>query len=463
MTQAPVGMFEYSVFPMKAPKKEDLFYGNYPGRYVTEYLNDFAMSKTFGGRTIKDRIEFQSGAERIIKGNRVWIIEAENGKTFKCTKLIMAIGLTSTPFMPAFTNQLFTPPIIHSKYLAQADSPLNLPEIKNVVIIGGAKSALDAVQILTRAGKSVSWIIRTTGEGPPILSPPDAPLHNSSHEILSKRGVIKTLPCIWDPEDGWSRFFHQSATGRWLAAFLWTCVNAIWQQPPNYGRNANFRLLTPDRPAFWAGDTIAVCNSADLWDTVSKATVYRDNVEKLEDKRVVLVSGKQIECDALVVCTGWKSTYSMFDAGLTKELGLPVPVEDVDREESQKWEGLIKKADKKVLEMFPVLATAPAYPTKVTTTTPNRFYRSMLPANLDPEDQSIIFLGALGTTQSLTVAEIQSLWAAAYLSGNLKVPKKEEKEVEVAETTAWRRRRYLADGSSYIYDQIPVCFEYPML
>lgn len=460
MTQSPVGMFEYSVFPMKAPKEEELYHGYYPGTYVSQYLDDFAESKVFEGKTVKDRIEFESGAKQITKEKKSWIIETENERTFKCRKLIMAIGLTSTPFLPNFNNQRFSPPIIHSKYLSQSDSPLNLPETKEIAVLGGSKSALDAVQILVRAGKSVSWIIRTDGEGPPILAPPTSPFHKRSHDVLSKRFVMKTMPCIWDPVDSWSRFYHQSAVGRWISAMIWKVVNVSWLQPPNYGRNANFRLLTPDRPAFWSGDTIAVCNSADLWDTVSKATVYRNNIVKLEDKRVCFVSGKQINCDALVVCTGWKLTYPMFSTELARKLGLPLPVEDEIREDSEKWENLIKEADKKVLELFPALAYPPNFPSKIKTTTPNKLYRNMLPTNLDPEDRSIVFLGAMGSTQSLTVAEIQSLWAAAYLMEKLEVPDKKEMEEEVAETIAWRRRRYLNDGKSYLYDQIPVSAEY---
>ena len=73
----------------------------------------------------------------------------------------------------------------------------------------------------------------------------------------------------------------------------------------------------------------------------------------------------------------------------------------------------------------------------------------------DP-NHSIVFLGHLGTTYSMLVGEIQSLWAAAYLTNELKVPDAEKMAEQVALATAWRRRRYLGDGHTFIYEQIQV-------
>ena len=52
----------------------------------------------------------------------------------------------------------------------------------------------------------------------------------------------------------------------------------------------------------------------------------------------------------------------------------------------------------------------------------------------------------------MTLAEIQALWAVAHMNGKLSKKTEEEMEEDVALVIAWRRRRYLGDGHTFLFD-----------
>jgi hypothetical protein len=67
-------------------------------------------------------------------------------------------------------------------------------------------------------------------------------------------------------------------------------------------------------------------------------------------------------------------------------------------------------------------------------------------------DGSIVFLGHFISRDAMTLAEIQALWAVAYMNGKLQKKTQKEMEEDVALVIAWRRRRYLGDGHTYLFD-----------
>lgn len=139
---------------------------------------------------------------------------------------------------------------------------------------------------------------------------------------------------------------------------------------------------------------------------------------------------------------------------MAEELGLPLLPAEADAQTAKGWEARIKTANTEVIETSPRLRNVPTYPDHTPKSTSSRLYRFIVPASGD-EDRSITFLGTVGTTQSFTVAEVQALWAVAYLSGKLPLPSTEQMKDDVALATALRRRRYLGDGYTFVFDQIP--------
>ncbi|PVH74041.1 FAD/NAD(P)-binding domain-containing protein [Cadophora sp. DSE1049] len=455
MTQTPADMLGYSCYPMPTPPKEESFYDLFPGHHVTSYLEAFSMHKTFAGKTIKDRIIFKSPVSNITKVDSLWNVETSAGNAFTCKKLIIATGLTSTPNIPSFPTKDFTPPIIHTLDLAANTALLSSPEVKSVLVIGGSKSAFDTVVLLSSFNKAITWAIRTTGQGPALPANPDAPWPlSNSHEIISMRLVSKMSPCIFEPLDGLTRFFHCNSIGIKMVDAIWGAIDGMWRKTAGYERSDSMRNLKPDRPVFWFSDGAAVYNKEGLWDIVAKADVLRDDVVSMQGEEVLLKSGKRIECDAVITATGWSNIYPFFKDDVAKKLGLPILPSDADAKDIEAWETRISQADKIVTDTFPRLKVQPKFPDHIPKATPGRLYRYIAPVS-DSEDRSIAFLGTIGTTQSFLVAEVQALWATAYLSGSLTLPSEERMRDEVALATAWRRRRCLGDGYTFIFEQLP--------
>jgi dimethylaniline monooxygenase (N-oxide forming) len=90
----------------------------FPASHVDSYLENFLEHKIFAGKTVKDRIVFNSAVKCITKVQKLWHVGTDGEESFTCKKLIMATGLTSTPNLPSFTNKGFRSPVIQSRDLA---------------------------------------------------------------------------------------------------------------------------------------------------------------------------------------------------------------------------------------------------------------------------------------------------------------------------------------------------------
>jgi dimethylaniline monooxygenase (N-oxide forming) len=459
MTQSPVGKIEFSVYPMPAP--ETTYLDLMSGSHVSAYLEAFSQHKAWAGKTLRDRVKFGFNVESVywaeVDGSRLYTMRSSRGESVSCRKLMIATGLTNIPHLPSFQMEKgheFTPPIIHSKYLAQKSEFLLSEAVQKVVVLGGAKSAFDTVQMLIRGGKDVTWIIREDGAGPACMGDPTPPpifgLKNSS-ELVSTRFISKLSPSIFEPVDGWARFWHQSRIGIAVSAWFWRMITIKWWTAAGYGKEERLLLLKPNRPVYYV-NTIGITNSADMWDTVAKAKVVRIKIERLSGNSIILSGEEKITCDALVACTGWDARCGVFSSEQSMELGLPVDLREESVPDRKYWESLIAEADKEVLLRFPRLEEPPVFPGRTNPTSITKLYRSMVPTNPEFSDGSIVFLGHIMARDTMTLAEIQALWAVAYLSGKLPSKTKQEIDEDVALVIAWRRRRYLGDGNMYLFD-----------
>ncbi len=80
-----------------------------------------------------------------------------------CDKLILATGLNSKPHMPDLDMSKFDGPSFHALEMAHRHKELVADGVNHVTIIGGHKSALEAVGTAAQAGKKVEWLIREGG------------------------------------------------------------------------------------------------------------------------------------------------------------------------------------------------------------------------------------------------------------------------------------------------------------
>ena len=155
-----------------------------------------------------------------------------------------------------------------------------------------------------------------------------------------------------------------------------------------------------------------------------------------------LKSGEEIPSDALLCGTGWTPSLEFFDQDLLIKLDLPHQLKDDPVEYAERWRELEKKADQKVLKQFPLLANPPEHYHKPMQTTPYRLYNGIAPVR----DDSIVFLNHVVVGNKFRAAEVQAIWATAYLDKSFTLPTLQEREADIALATAWSRRRYLSNG-----------------
>lgn len=166
--------------------------------------------------------------------------------------------------------------------------------------------------------------------------------------------------------------------------------------------------------------------------------------------------------DVLVFCTGWAPISPLYAPLLAEKLGLPVELNrcaDVTKSEEQKDLRRVTHSwndtkDEMILDRFPMLRKPPKFKAARPSHTPFRLYKAMVP-HATQESHSVIFLGKLVVGNNFRAAEVQALWAVAYLDGNLQLDDPTI-EREIDETVAWCRRRYLNKGKlgSWFYFDI---------
>ena len=123
-------------------------------------------------------------------------------------------------------------------------------------------------------------------------------------------------------------------------------------------------------------------------------------------------------------------------------MGLPVELnKDVELEKPSEEKPI---DDQGILDRFLTLRSPPTYRGAKPSHTPYRLYQSMAP-QLDIDAQSIVFLGKLVVGNNFRAAEIQALWAVAYLDGQIQVNVSRIRQ-KIDETVAWCRKRYLNKG-----------------
>jgi dimethylaniline monooxygenase (N-oxide forming) len=208
---------------MEKPPPEDCMHDLFRAKYTTKYLDDYADNKSHAGKTIRDRIQFNTHVESIKKVDGKWQILCvdttdDSQRTIYSSRLIMANGQSSSPNLPNFPGrENFRGEIIHSIDFGQSDVIKN-KLIQHVAVIGAGKSAADMVYEAVKAGKTVSWIIRKTGNGSlgaAALAPIDLPTPYKNGVEASQARIMASLqPCYFIPyRSWWTWFLHSTNTG----------------------------------------------------------------------------------------------------------------------------------------------------------------------------------------------------------------------------------------------------------
>ncbi|KAL8847081.1 MAG: hypothetical protein Q9221_007868 [Calogaya cf. arnoldii] len=474
VAQVKLGFFNYSDTPMpkQGATQSDLVTGTMIHEYLSKYAADHDLLR---------RVRFNTIVERAVRCGRGWRLSFKDSKdVMETEKLIVATGVTSIPSMPITATDNVSVPIVHSRDLGSSYRALQSEKIQNVIVVGAAKSAYDAVYLLLSLGKKVTWIIRPDGAGPLAILPTKLFGRFNSIAVASTRLMTYMSPSILNTEGSLYQIFHKSRLGRWCVGTFWDTVTYLSNRHAGYSDGDHVAGLTPEmdsKSVFWANSGLGVVTLPDFWPTIHAGNVriVRDNLATMKDDTLLLESGTLIETDFVVMCTGWGDHFSMFDDETKAELGLPTynnskqlpPSSRLSAADYMCWEKYDKAADKSVNDRLPFLAQAPtsmnAHTNDVQPHRRWRLYRRSIPMQLAlKNDRSLAIMGQIHTVQTPLVADIQSFWTILYLLGKLDLPDKETMAREIAEWNAWTRKRYLSQGEKFpysLYDFLPELFE----
>ncbi|KAG4427894.1 hypothetical protein IFR05_016625 [Cadophora sp. M221] len=428
-------IFDYSDFEMDVQLGLDKW-ADLPAAKVHEYLDKYVDKFN-----LRSRCKLNTKCTRIGRGDssvnpRIWTVDFETKNaargtmksSIQCDKLIIATGIDSTPNLPSDIDwSTFEGPVIHSKDIGTRHVQLTSNEIKRVTVVGGNKSAVDAVNLCAMAGKEVDWVIRKEGYGPgALLEARTLCIHAGAFKNMRASAVM--LPNIFATSGFWYWFFHSGKSKLGTKILNWLLSQISDSAMREYERNENTRMISPDmKDLFWSNSGISVFHDNALLDMVADGSlihVHRASVSKLSKGHVHLSDGQILSCDATVFATGWKMNQAgMFDPELLPELGFPLPIEKQHPHDARHWNELEEISESHVKKLFPKLAYPPSevvsYDKKhcrPATTTPFRLFRNIVPPNLAArDDRSLIVLGLLINTNVPTYAEVSSLWGVAYL------------------------------------------------
>ena len=206
---------------MDRPPESDLYHEFFKAEHTTKYLESYVDNHYYAGQSLRSRIRFGFSVRAVKKRDGAWSVTGDTAE-YHSPKVIVASGLFSAPKIPKVPgDDTFEAPIIHQEKFGQSEV-LTSPQLQNVAVIGGGKSAADMVYACVKAGKSVSWIIRDSGTGPGFfMSPKGKGPYKNAFEIGSTRVAGTVSPSLISPDTRWKRFLFGSRLGQKL-------VNTVW-------------------------------------------------------------------------------------------------------------------------------------------------------------------------------------------------------------------------------------------
>ncbi|KAJ5816972.1 hypothetical protein N7447_009205 [Penicillium robsamsonii] len=456
VAQVRLGLFNYTdtaMAPNGGDSKDEHVTGDMVHGYLHQYAEDHDLLRRIRFKT------FVTNAARE-EGDKEY-----SSDVIRTEKLLVCKGVTSIPYTPEYPGaNTATVPIIHSRDLGSSIPILqHNASVEHFAVVGAAKSAYDAVYLLLSMGKRVTWIIRQNGAGPLAIMPFKVLGLVNTIAFASTRLMTYLTPSILNVKGSLCWAFQRTPVGRWCVGRFWDALTGLSHAHAGYSKGDHVQMLRPEidrQSVFWANSGLGVVTLPDFWPTLHSPnlTVLRDAIDSINGNHLSLQSGKTLQVDGLVLCTGWGNHFDMFDDKTKAELGLPVSSPEVPPSSDGvvDWKKYDAAAEKVVDQQLPFLADPPnlKYNDCIRTIPPSqwRLYRRAISVGLaQKEDRSIAILGQIHTVQTPLVSEVQSFWSILYLLGELDLPSVDEMAQEVSLWNAWTRKRYLTQGHKLPY------------
>ena len=459
-TNNVVGSYEFSGYPL-TPEKYGIEPGQHiPGSTVHKYLRNVARDFDIAGS-----IRLRTKVETITRlPDGTWLVDffdhtvipassstststktensdpehhgtvAGHGQVI-ASKLVLATGLTSQPFIPPLPGrESFQGHIYHAKdFKSNAE---NIANCKSVVVIGGNKSAWDVCySSAAHFGAKAHMVMRRSGGGPSWVWPTKLPGVFSSLAALSSTRLVSWLdPSPFGPSGRKIRaVMNRSWLGRKIISLFWKRLDAKVVSLNAYDAHAGTTGLRPWSSTYWMGNSLSVHNYETSWFDLArngKITAHAAEVVSLSERAVHLSDGTSIEADVVVCCTGWeaKPNIKFLPEGVADQIGFPG--------QQTRDPALETQARLEVLESAPLLMSKPnrtlppggqclesCLPVKehkLVESSPYRLYRFVVPYDHDfIQKHNFAIIGAHITIHTAILSQAQALWITAYFDGKI--------------------------------------------
>ncbi|KAI0371492.1 FAD/NAD(P)-binding domain-containing protein [Pilatotrama ljubarskyi] len=436
------GEYRLSPLEMPPPVAGGPLRGRLSGAEVSRYFNTFA--DTF----LKDKIQLGKDVQQIRRhpsgeGWQLDIRDVVSGRqeTRDYARIVLCTGGCSNPKIPdtlkpsAAAAVGFKGPVIHTAEFAakihdvlesappaQQASEQNAP---SVIVVGGGKSAQDACAYLAGEGRKVTLVCHNLDAF--LASPTPLPAFVRKSRFLS---VISPHIHL---RTGLERFLHTTWLGKHVTRFIWYALTESSFRAANVPPGSPLRNTVS---AFWhvrlndegvprqnGFHALALAGKIDV---ITPAHVARFGED---GKSVVLDDGRSFAASAVVVATGYTSSWQeLFDGRTLTELGLdPQPASP--ETSAYKWE-------------YTTLSDPPAtHPD--TKRWSSGLYRGLVPAkNITRRDLAVNGTG-LSINNGYT-SEVVSHWISSYFLGDeMRLPETTDAAISATEReAAWLKQRY---------------------
>ncbi|KAI1355611.1 hypothetical protein F5Y01DRAFT_310498 [Xylaria sp. FL0043] len=320
--------------------------------------------------------------------------------------------------MPTFPGSSeFLGPLFHVKDLHQRSQELK--GCREVVVIGGNKSAWDVCYSVASSGARAHMVIRRSGGSPSRVWRPICLLGIK----LTLARLSSTRLFTWfDPSPFGSsfssirRFLQETILGVWLSLAFWAVLDFLAAAATGYS-DLRLEMLRPWTSIFWMGNSPGIHSyETDWFEFVrnGRIVVHYADVLSLGETAVKLSDSSSLKADATVCCTGWKCTppINFKPEGLSQEMGPP-------REAEFCKPDLIKGSRD---DSHPFRYETINIPLLLDSKeAPYNLYRFLVPQS--PrflKQRNIAFIGMHRSVHAMIVAQAQALWVTAFFENHLR-------------------------------------------
>lgn len=424
------------------------FLSRIDGRDVSTYLERYAALHGLDKRT-----RLRTRVVNVSKQGHGWKVITQSGEELYCDKLVVSTGLQSEPKYPTIPNinDSFSGPVMHTCSLGLQHHLLTAPHVKEVVVVGGNKSAIETLCLCVEAGKIVHWLIRPDGGGASMMVVTNK--DNPRIVAVNATRIFNIFsPSIFATTGFWYNFLHsgKNSLGRKLESLYWQKASSVVTSAPKYWKSKNGEMVKPITDSvFWNPNCLSLIDRKSAFLTYlhdeTKVKVQKNTVTHLSAGGVHLADGQVLRADAVVYATGWEKASSFFDNEMARDLGMPIDFSSEPMKNRHMWQRLHEESERKVKSLLPELANPLEFDLPKPNKTPYRHYRNVIPPNFAARgDNSIAFTGMLVTSQTIAFSELSALYAVAYLEDLLPspLPTLEAMNKEIALTNEWTAIRY---------------------